>query len=142
MGASAFIDKQHRPVASEVRESMSSSYHLWEDLTHFIEDSYKAYSELKIYGKKLGWAVRFRQGSKALISLYPGKNSFTAQIIINQACFETASHLGLSENTKKALSEAHPYPEGRWVYMRIGSEKDLADVKRMITLKATSSKKP
>lgn len=140
MAIGAFTDKLHQPAMTEILASIGSKRQLWENLTSFIGDSYRLKSDFAFYGKNYGWALRFRKAGKALLSLYPGQESFTAQIIISQAQAEKVLSSGLSKKASKIIEEAHPYPEGRWLFIKIESEQDLNDVKRLLIVKSKQSK--
>jgi hypothetical protein len=140
MAIGAFTDKEHKPTAAEVVAAIGSKQQLWENLTNFIGDNYRLKSDFAFYGKNYGWALRLRKAGKALLSLYPGQGSFTAQIIVSQAQTEKALSSGLSGKTNKIIEEAHPYPEGRWLFIKVESEQDLNDVKQLLTVKSQRAK--
>jgi hypothetical protein len=140
MAIGAFTDKEHKPTMAEIVAALSSKCPLWENLTSFIADSYRLKSDFAFYGKNYGWALRFRKGGKALLSLYPGQDSFTAQIIISQAQTEKALGSGLSKKASKIIEDAHPYPEGHWLFLKVESEQDLNDVKQLLMIKAQRPK--
>lgn len=101
----------------------------------FIADNYRIQQDLGSYGKNYGWALRFRKGGKALLSLYPGKEDFTIQTILGEAQVEEVMGLALGQNVRKAIEDAHPYPEGRWLFIKVASKHDLEHVKQLITVK-------
>jgi hypothetical protein len=138
MAIGVFTDKLHQPTTEEIHAAIGSKRQLWENLTNFIEDNYRLKSDFAFYGKNYGWALRFRKAGKALLSLYPGQNSFTAQIIVSQTQAEKALSSGLSKKASKIIEEAHPYPEGRWLFLKVESEQDLNDVKQLLGVKSSS----
>jgi len=140
MAIGIFTDKLHQPTIEETYAAVGSKQPLWENLTAFIADSYRLKSDFAFYGKNYGWALRFRKAGKALLSLYPGQESFTAQIIISQTQAEKALSSGLSKKATKIIEEDHPYPEGRWLFIKVESEQDLNDVKQLLIVKSKQSK--
>jgi len=100
MAIGIFNDKLHQPTMAEIVAAIGSKQPLWESLNSFIADSYKLKSDFAFYGKNYGWALRYRKGGKALLSLYSGQDSFTAQIIIGQEQAEKALGLGLSKKAR------------------------------------------
>lgn len=140
MAIGAFTDKLHQPATAEIVAAIGSKRPLWENLTSFIADSYRLKSDFAFYGKNYGWALRFRKAGKALLSLYPGQNSFTAQIIVSQAQAEKALSSGIGKKASKVIEDAHSYPEGRWLFIKIESEQDLNDVKQLLIVKSKQSK--
>jgi hypothetical protein len=140
MPIGTFADKLHQPTREEIAVAIGSKRPLWENLINLIGDNYRLKTDPAFYGKNYGWALRFRKGGKALLSLYPGQDSFTAQIIISQAQAEKALSSGLSKKATKIIEEAHPYPEGRWLFIKIESEQDLNDVKQLLMVKSQRPK--
>jgi hypothetical protein len=120
----------------EIFASVGSKKELWENLTGFIADNYRVKSDFAFYGKNYGWALRFRKAGKALLSMYPGDGGFTVRIILGEAVVKKAASLKLGKNVKKVLQTAHQFPEGRWLFVRIGSKRDVRDIQRLLTLKA------
>jgi hypothetical protein len=136
MARGIFTDKEHRPTTEEIFAAIGPSRPLWEGLARFIADNYRVQQDLGFYGKNYGWALRFRKGGKALLSLYPGREEFTVQIILGEAQVEEALGLALGQNVRKAIEDAHPYPEGRWLFIKVASKHDLDQVKQLLTVKA------
>jgi Protein of unknown function (DUF3788) len=136
MPIGTFTDKEHKPTMAEAVAAIGSKRPLWESLTNFIADRYRLKSDFAFYGKNYGWALRFRKVGKALLSLYPGQENFTAQIIISETQAEKALSSGLSRKTNKIIEDAHPYPEGRWLFLKVESEQDLNDIKQLLTVKS------
>lgn len=141
MAIGVFADKEHKPTAAEIAVTLGSKRPLWENLNGFIADSYRLKSDFAFYGKNYGWALRYRKGGKALLSLYPGQDSFTAQIIVSQAQAENALSSGLSKKAIEIIEDAHPYPEWRWLFIKIESEQDLNDIKQLLMTKSPPVRK-
>ncbi len=141
MAIGIFTDKEHKPTIAEVVAAVGSQKPLWEDLNNFIAESYNLKSDFAFYGKNYGWALRFRKAGKALLSLYPGQEGFTAQIIIGHEQADQALSSGLSKKATKIIEAAHPYPEGRWLFIKVESEQDLNDVKQLLTAKTQIEQK-
>jgi hypothetical protein len=136
MSVGVFVDKAHRPTDKEIRESVGHRRALLEDLMQFIADHYKAPKDFVFYGRNYGWAVRFRKRGKALLSIYPQKEFFTVQIILSQSQTEATAHLPLGRKVAEIVKAASRFPEGRWVFIQVRSKRDLADVKRLLSVKA------
>ena len=43
--------------------------------------------------------------------------------------------MDLGQNVQQAISRAHPYPEGRWVFIPIESERDAEEFKQLLTMR-------
>jgi hypothetical protein len=136
MSKGVFTDKTHRPTETEVIEAISTVKTLWNNLTSFIEDNYKIAGEYKFYGKNFGWALRYRKSGRVLISLYPGKDEFMVQIILNGGEVEKALKLDLTPDTRKIIEETAPIREGKWIYLNVNPEKDVNDIKNLISVRS------
>lgn len=136
MSKGIFTDRTHQPTRQEIQAALGSKRPAWEELTRFVSEKYGGEGELKFYGKNYGWAVRFRRSGKALLSLYPGKNWVTAQIILGRPQVEKARVLKLGKNVRQTLESAHQYPEGRWLFIKVGSKKDISDIEALLLLKS------
>jgi len=62
---------------------------LWEALVGHIRATYNTREDFRFcYGRQYGWALRFRSKASLLTALYPAKNSFTVQVILNRHALE------------------------------------------------------
>ncbi|WXG46606.1 MAG: DUF3788 domain-containing protein [Candidatus Atabeyarchaeum deiterrae] len=135
MGVSVFVDKKHQPTLGDMSRVVGSERELWEDLIQFIADDHGIQSDFGFYGKNYGWALRYRKGGKALLSMYPGRGMFTVQIIVGSAEKENAFNLTLSRKVRKVLEDAHEFREGGGLFMPIESKEDIGDVKKLLMVK-------
>lgn len=142
MSKGIFTDKTHRPTRREITAAVGSKLALWEELIQFIRSNFSRREELKFYGKNYGWAVRFSKGGKALASLYPAGGSFTVQIVLRSIDVKKALAMNIGPRVRKIINAAHPYPEGRWLFIPVDGQKDLRDVRALIALKSGSKVAP
>lgn len=141
MGVGVFINKEHQPTSDEVFAAIGSKRSLWENLTQFILNNYHIQGDFTFYGKNYGWALRFRKGGKALLSIYPTNESFTVQIVLGKKDTQKASNLQLDKNVKDVLEKSHEFPEGRWLFIEMESEQDINDIKQLLITKSPQVKK-
>ena len=136
MSIGIFIEKKHQPTDPEIRQAIDPRISLWEALIDFIRNKYPVQEDFKfLYGKNYGWARRFRIKGQLLTSLYPVEGGFTAQINLSPTAIEKAQNMKLGKNVQMAIERAHPYPEGRWLFIPVESEKDIQDVQRLLALR-------
>jgi hypothetical protein len=135
MSVGIFSDKQHPPTLEQVFQTLGSMQSVWKELVQFIQANYPSQQDFRFYGKNYGWALRFRKGGKALLSLYPTEGSFTIQVILSAPDTEKALSLKLGKHVRQVIEQAHPYPEGRWLYITVKSAKDIKDVQQLLALK-------
>lgn len=132
----AFTDKKNEPTKAQVVEVLGAMVHLWQALIQHIRATYDGQEDFKFcYGKRYGWAMRFRVKGGLLTALYPNRNSSTAQVILSSAALEQAQTMQLGNGVHQAIAKAKPYAEGKWLFIPVESEKDLRDVRHSLELK-------
>ena len=137
MSIGLFTDKGHQPTDAQVLEAIGPKLPLWHALVHYVREQHSVQEDFRfLYGKNYGWALRFRVKGKLLISLYPAQGGFIAQVILSTDAIEKAQSMQLSNNIQQVIARAHPYPEGRWLFISVESEEDLRDVQRLVALRA------
>ncbi len=136
MSKGAFTDKNHKPNEKEVFEAISSANLQWNSLINFIEDNYKIKGEFKFYGKNFGWAVRYRKSGKVLLSVYPGRDEFMVQIILNGEEVKKALELDLHPDTREIIENKPPIREGKWIYLKVTPNMSLRDIEGLILVRS------
>jgi hypothetical protein len=141
MSIGVFTDKDHQPTGTEVFGAIGPMLPAWQVLIKFIRDNYAVQEDFKfLYGKKYGWALRFRINGKLLTSLYPTQNGFIAQVILNPAAVKQAQSMKLGKNVRQAIAKARPYPEGRWLFVPVESENDVRDIQHLLALRSKTKR--
>ena len=120
---------------------MAERVPLWQELIQFIRETFPADEDFTfLYGKKYGWALRFRIRKQLLTSLYPPAGGFKVQINLSPEAVEQALAMQPGKNVQEAIAGAHPYPEGRWVFIPIESADDVQDIKRLLALRVETKR--
>jgi hypothetical protein len=135
MSIGVFSDKDQRPTTRQVLHALGSRRPLWERLTHFISDNYQMPGALSFGGKKYGWNVWYRKGGKTLVTLYPQQAYFVAQIVLGKDQAERALHLKLGANARRVIEDAPQLHDGRWLFIKVRSERDVKDVEQLLQTK-------
>ncbi len=135
MSFGIFTDKNFKPTIDDIHNALSISKPLFEYLVNYIECNFKTHSELKFYGKNYGWALRFNRSGKSLIALYPGKDEFTAQIILNDKQVLEALNSDISEKAKNIIEKTPEIYEGKWIFIKVNSEVIVKDVEKLILIR-------
>lgn len=136
MSIGRFTEKKHQPLEAEVYQALGSKRSLWEELLRCIRETYPAEEDFKfLYGKNYGWARRFRTRGQLLTSLYPTDGGFTVQVNLSPGAVEKALRMKPGRNVCLAIERAHPYPEGRWLFIPVESQADIRDVQRLLALR-------
>jgi hypothetical protein len=141
MSIGAFTDKKRQPTEEEIRKTVGSKLAIWQELIQYIRTNYPSNEDFKfLYGKRYGWALRFRIRGQLLTSLYPNVEGFTVQVNLNPAAIDQAQRMNLGENVQTAIERANPYPEGRWLFVPVGSADDMKDIQRLLALRVETKR--
>ena len=141
MSVGIFTDKKHQPAEAEILAAVGPKLAIWQGLINFIREKYPVQEDFKfMYGKNYGWAFRFRIKGQFLTSLYPAEGGFAVQVNLSPQAVEQAISLQPGKNVQRAIARAHPYPEGRWLFIPVESEQDAAEIRQLLALRATSKR--
>jgi hypothetical protein len=136
-----FTDKSHQPTNAEIVAAIGPRFSAWQGFVCFVREKYPVQEDFKfLYGKNYGWGLRFRIKGKLLVSLYPAQGGFTVQIILRPEAVEKAQRMKLGKHVRQAIARANPYPEGRWLFIPVESEKDSRDIQQLLALWAQAKK--
>lgn len=130
-----FADKDYQPTETAVREALGAKRPLWEALTQFIADNYPIPGEWNFGGKNYGWNLWYRKSGKTLVSLYPQTGCFVAQIVLGKDQVEQALALKLGKNAKTVLAETPQLHDGRWLFIKVKTKQDVADIQQLLQIK-------
>lgn len=141
MSIGAFTDKGCQPTEDQVLEMIGPKRSTWQELVQFIRENYPSEEDWKfLYGKRYGWALRFRISGQLLTSLYPTEGGFTVQINLSPAAIEQAQGMELGGNVQEVIARATPYPEGRWLFISVRSDDDIRDIRRLLALRVETKR--
>jgi len=135
MSISILSDKAHQPTPQEIRDVLGPKLSLWEKLTQFISDNYQLPGELSFGGNKYGWNIWYRRSGKTLVSLYPQQGCFIAQIVLGKDQVEKAFQLKLGKNVRTVLEETPQLHDGRWLFIKVRTAKDVKDIQELLQVK-------
>jgi len=139
MTIGGLVDGKHKPSPREIQTALGTTKgEMWDALVRFVSDEYGAKGELVFGGAKYGWELNIRKGGRPLVSMFPGRNTFTVQIVLGRAASQQAARLELGENVREIFDNARQLHDGRWLYIPGRSKRDLQDIKRLIATKVES----
>jgi len=89
------------------------------------------------YGKKYGWAIRYRKSGKTLCSLFPEKGTFTALVVLGGKEAEKALSVleEFGPRVRKLLEGTEQLRDGRWLWIRVLSEDEAEDIQELLRVK-------
>ena len=139
MATSIFDDKAIIPNDSMVETAIADTKPLWEKLQSHVAENYQGInSEWKMYSKKSGWNLVFRQGKRTLFYFVPCKDHFIIAFVLSEKAVETALHSPISEKAKAEIRDADVCAMGHSFFVYVKSEQDLEDVVTLLKIKESS----
>ena len=130
-----FVDKEYQPTETAVLEALGAKRPLWKALVQFIADNYPIPGEWNFGGKNYGWNLWYRKSGKTLVTLFPQNGYFVAQIVLGKDQVEQALNLKLGKNVGTVLTETPQLHDGRWLFIKVKSGKDVKDVEQLLQVK-------
>jgi hypothetical protein len=135
MAIGLFLDKDYQPTETAVFAALGARRALWEGLTQFIADNYPIPGEWNFGGKNYGWNLWYRKSGKTLINLYPQDGYFVAQIVLGKDQVEQVLNLKLGKNVGTILRETPQLHDGRWLFIKVKTARDVKDVQQLLRVK-------
>ncbi len=138
------LDKESPPTAKDIADFLGKdAAAAWENITAFLAENYDFTPETVFGGRKYGWAVRYRRSGKSLCTLHPEKGAFTVLVVLGGKETEQAlaALTEFSPDVADTISGAKQYHDGRWLWLRVLSQDNTADIKRLLQIKKKPQKK-
>lgn len=114
----------------------------WKELIAFIENNFKsaptiAYSKCSA---KPGWNVKYKKCGRALCTLYPDKDIFTALVVLSSLDMEWLK--GMRDNytsyTLNLYDNCRLFNGTKWLMIDVTSDEILDDIEKLLQLKLSS----
>ena len=135
MAIGFFLDKEHQPSEEEIDQALGSSLPFWQHVIRFIDDRYAMPGPWSFGGKKYGWNRWYRQSGKSLVSLFPQKDYFVAQVVLGKDQVAQADQIELGSNVRQCLEQTPQLHDGRWLFIHAASEQDAVDIEALLRIK-------
>ena len=142
MSIGYFADKECPPSPERLAEALGPRLALWEQLTRFLADAYQLAGDWSYGGKNYGWNLWYRKGGKSLTSLFPQQGYYVAQVILGRAEVAQALALKLGKNVGTTLAETPQLHDGRWLFIRVKTAKDVKDIAQLLQIKRRPRPQP
>lgn len=137
MSSERMLDGESKPSNDDMLEWIGKKATLWTDLEEYISNHYDHERQLVFGGKKYGWAIRYRKSGRTLVTLYPERNGFTCLLVLGKKEVAKVELIigELSANIKRVFEETPQLHDGRWLWIRPSSERDMESIKRILSIK-------
>ena len=136
MAVSVFSDKSVTPTDDMVRSAIGESRSLWDKLQSHLEEYYQGLtSEWKMYSKKSGWNLVFKQKKRTLFYFVPCDKHFIIAFVLGEKAVETALCSHISEKAKAEIQDADICAMGHSFFVFVRTEQDLDDCFALLKIK-------
>jgi len=135
MAIGYFLDKEHQPTAGEIESTLGAKFPLWERIIQFLYDNYEMTAKLSYGGKNYGWNLWYQKGGKSLVSLYPQKGGFVAQIVLGKDQTKEVLTMKFCKNVDRLVHDTPLLHDGKWLFIPVKSLAEVKDVEKLLLLK-------
>jgi hypothetical protein len=135
-------DRSSVPGPAAFARAAGDRLPLWRRLVQWIASTYGIDGEPLWSGAEDGWALRFRRGGRALVTLVPRPGELRAVVVIGPSAWSAVQADQLSDAVRDAWAAARPYPDGRWLWLQVSDEAVVADIERLIAIKSPPPRRP
>lgn len=136
MTGPAFPDRDTPPTSAQFAAAAGAGRERWDRLDGWARETYGVLGEPIFFGRDSGWCLRYRRSGKALFTLIPHGDGFRALVVVGPSAWAGAADVELSAVTRAAWDAAHPYPDGRWLWLEVGDDQVARDIERLVELKS------
>lgn len=143
MAPGAFLGTSSPPGREALAGVLGPAIAGWDRLVAWMDATYGLAGESIDFGRETGWSLRFRRSGKALLTLTPmADGQVRALVVVGPSAWEAVAREPLSPTVREAWEAAHPYPDGRWMWLSLSDDAVVDDVERLIALKSPPPRRP
>ena len=124
------VRQQHEaaPDHTVLAGQLGDTVRLWDALVVRLTEEFGAQDAWTWAGPRSGWELHFKRAGRPLVTLTPGSGMFTALVVLGQDEVPRAMALTLGEEARRTLEQARQLHDGRWLFLTIENDADLADI--------------
>lgn len=129
------------PSIEDIRVYIGEAKRNWDDLTSFIEETYKGKLQLDYSKDSLqpGWNVKYKKSRKALCTLYPMEGYFIALVVVGPK-EEDEVRLGMEAGiftpyVKELYDKTVQSAMGRWLMIEVRDKAVLNDIRHLLRIR-------
>jgi hypothetical protein len=133
-------DQTQTPDMQAMAQSIKGDAHgRWLELTTHIQDTYGAKPQIA-YSKcsaKPGWNLKYKKSGKALCTLYPEPESFTALIVVALSDMDRYDLIRpvFSSSMNALYDKTQLFNNTKWLMIPVTDDAALEDVKKLLQFK-------
>jgi len=130
------------PNEAELKAMLGSAFTLWSGLVGAAEEACAPINQVwKPSKSAFGRICLLQYRKRTLLYLTPDQEEVWVAIILGDRAYGLAMASSLPAATKRMLSEARPYAEGRGIRFPVSSMSDIPVVAKLVEIKTTGPDK-
>ena len=123
---------------SRLKATLGSSYSTWRELIAALAAEFSPLdSEWKPSKLEFGSVLLLKWKKRTLLYVIPGQSQFEVSVVLGERAVGIALKSDLPNRTKKLISEARAYVEGRGVRFPVRSPDQIGVVVQLVRIKTT-----
>lgn len=135
MSKGCFTDKSHKPDEGDLRMALGASLAKWDMFTSGFAGVLRIKGEWKFYGINFGWALRYAKSGKSIVALYPDKDRFTVQVILNKDQTERALAGITDQDIIGKINKSEPVAEGKWIFLTVDGSTGTDSILKLVRIR-------
>ena len=134
-----FLDKTKLPSESELKQTLGSTFDLWQEIKTFIKSEIGETSEeWKFYMKSTGWQLKTLLKKRNLFFFTLYANCFRMTFVFGDKAVAEVEKSDIPEPIIDELLNAKKYMEGRGLSIWIKNKNDAEIVKKLLLIKVNN----
>jgi hypothetical protein len=132
----AFIGSLAAPTADDLAAALGPTSVQWDQLLARLANELKlAGGEWYSYSPKAGWALRLKVKKRNIVYLSPCRDCFQVTFVLGDRAVAAARQSTLPRRVVTLVETGKRYPEGTAVRFRVTSDKDIAAIVKLTSIK-------
>ena len=136
MNDNIFLEKEPVPTDELIKKAIGNPFQQLLELRKFIKENVgPTTEEWKYYGKKYGYNLKTFLKRRNLFFIIFYEGHFRIGFVFGSRAESAIMESDVSEKSKKKLSEARKYGEGKGIAFDVFDAEPMEDIKKLILLK-------
>ena len=133
------MNKSKQPTETELIQTLSTSFNLWQDVKKFIKSEIGDTSEeWKFYLKSTGWQLKTLLKKRNLFFFTPYKDCFRMTFVFVEKAVAEVEKSDIPQPIIDELLNANKYMEGRGLSIWVKTSKEVEFVKKLLVIKVNN----
>ena len=131
-------DQNFELTEKQMLELLGKKARLWSSLRKYLANYYpECVPVFTIEGKDKDYTIRYRKSGKTLVTLYPVEEALTVLVVLGKKEVAKVEQFEnkLSKKIRELFRNTSQLHDGRWLWIRPSSNKDIESIKMLLTAK-------